>query len=780
MSSAQDLFKAQTKSVYELFTSPPGIHYYIPAYQRPYSWGKPEIQRLVEDCAFGLRNVLRDHDGYSFVGTVITIVDTGHETIHPMVKADLPAIVHLVIDGQQRMTSISMLLLHLHNRLRLSFKKNHAAISAISPEMEQWISRQVFDFLDLTATTLIAERSNFPAPPAWYPKIIRAYLDSWVRNPIDQNYKSPIAKAITDYHNQGGFKPEDNPSLFLPSANGVDADEKFRLSFKYIKDMVDALMDDGLGSDSICIPSYGDILESTPFQALFKTNKEELFNLFPDRTLVSPCSEIIRILGLLLYFLTRVSVTSVTVSKDEYAFAVFDSLNTTGKPLTPYETLRPIVMKSVGLSNFDNSLEKGLLDEIDANIGDINDKASIKRSEVVAVDFASAEAGEKISKRPDEQRGMYRSTFSRVDKDSIERQAYLRQLRDIVELHRRVFGSWKEPLISNGIFTELSNEGKTCLSFLAKFAHTITIPVLSRFITFAKETNPNTDERRFAVKELDEAIKAITAFSLLFRSTRRDTGGIDDIYRQIMRSDPSSPTSLAALQRSKFTIDGQTRDIEIPTALKLKKELWRRLSDSKPHAGVSNKNRYVEMARDLPIYSINKDIARFLLLIAQHNASEDQQNKGLIKSGLLNCFPCITLLEWTSEGTNSVEHIAPQNPGINGWNQDIYEDQDFKHTLGNLTLCPSGANAALSNRPWSDKKKMFEALSSDSITSANLAIEDIYIDGPSRTKFLQKIRYVPYLKSLSTREDNWDKDFIKNRSECLYGRVWDQLASWLN
>ena len=780
MSSAQDLFKAQTKSVNELFTSPPGIHYYIPAYQRPYAWGKADIQRLMEDCAFGLRNLLRDHDGYSFVGTVITILDTKHETIHPMVQGDLPAPVHLIIDGQQRMTSLSMLLLHLHNRLRLSFKKNQSEIIALSLELEQWIGSKVTSLLDRTAKTLIAEYPNFLADPAWYPKIIRAYQDSWVRNPAEPNYNSPIAKAVTDYHDQGGFDPTKTPLIFYPSGAIDDAGNKFKIAFKSIKEMVDALLKDGLGADSITIPPYGNILDSKPFQELFVTNDEEVHHLFPNRSGESPCSEIIRIFGLLSYFLTRVSVTSVTVSKDEYAFAVFDSLNTTGKPLTPYETLRPIVMKSVGLGQFDNSPEKRLLDKIDSEIGDINEKTSIKRSEVVAIDFALAESGDKISKRPDEQRGMYRSTFSRVDKDPIERQAFLRQLRDIVELRRRVFDNWKDPLISSGVFMELSSDGQACLSFLAKFAHTITIPLLSRFVTMAKEAAPNTDQRKQAVTELDEVVKAITAFSLLYRSTRSDTAGIDDIYRQIMRSDPASPTSLAAFQRSELSIDGQRRDVELPSSIKLKKELFRRLTDSKPHAGVANRARYVELSRDLPIYTINKDITRFLLLLAQNDSTEDSGNKGLIKSAIPGYFTCLTLTEWKSEVTNSIEHIAPQHPGSGGWDQGIFSEPDLIHTLGNLTLCPMGANAALSNRPWSEKKKMFEALSSDSESSAKLAIQDIYIDGPSLTNFMQKIRYVPYLKSLGMRDDEWDVDFIKERSECLYGRVWDQLIKWLS
>lgn len=122
--SAENLFKAKTESVHDLFSQPVGVHYYIPAYQRPFKWESKNIQRLIEDCSFGMKNLLKDPEGYSFVGTIITIQDTKHETIHPMVLGDLPAQIRLVIDGQQRMTCLSMVLLHLHNRLRLVYQKD--------------------------------------------------------------------------------------------------------------------------------------------------------------------------------------------------------------------------------------------------------------------------------------------------------------------------------------------------------------------------------------------------------------------------------------------------------------------------------------------------------------------------------------------------------------------------------------------------------------------------------------------------------------------------------
>ena len=784
--SAENLFKAKTESVHDLFSQPVGVHYYIPAYQRPFKWESKNIQRLIEDCSFGMKNLLKDPEGYSFVGTIITIQDTKHETIHPMVLGDLPAQIRLVIDGQQRMTCLSMVLLHLHNRLRLVYQKDIEDIKKNEPKVAEWIKHRVNDLLQTASSTLIAENTFFGEPSAWYPKIIRAYLDSWVRQPQGENYNSPIARAVSDYQKSGGFDYLQLQKEYLPKTIISDAGDFFRKGFVSITDMVDQLLTTGLGPDSILIPTYGELLGARPYQEIFKTSQSEIDDHFPDRTVDNAASEMIRLSALIAYFLSRVAVTSVNVSKDEYAFAVFDSLNTTGVPLTPYETLRPIVMKAVGLRNYENSAEKKILDEIDQIIGDISKEKNIKNSEVVAIDFALAEFGDKISKRSDEQRSMYKLSFRNVEADASERQNYLFQLRDIAELRRRVFDEWRRPIISSGIITELSDEAVLALSFLAKFGHTIVIPLLSRFVTPAKQSQLNSDERKLAVTELDLAIKSVCAFSCLYRSTRRDTEGIDEIYRQIMRGNEllrdgsySSPTPLDAFQRSELNILGQTRDLEPPKASRLREELWRRLSYSnKPHKGIANKDRYVKLARDLDIYEINKDLTRFLLLIAQHNSVESDIEKGLLITATPGKNECLNLLSWVSDETNSIEHVAPQNPS-GGWDMDIYASDVSQHSLGNLTLCPSPANSALSNRPWSEKVRMFKALSSSTKNEAEVAISGIFIEANARKKFVDSIRYVPYLKSIGMKESDWDLAFIEKRSECLYGRVWDVLKPWL-
>jgi hypothetical protein len=75
---------------------------------------------------------------------------------------------------------------------------------------------------------------------------------------------------------------------------------------------------------------------------------------------------------------------------------------------------------------------------------------------------------------------------------------------------------------------------------------------------------------------------------------------------------------------------------------------------------------------------------------------------------------------------------------------------------------------------------MFQALSSSTTNEAEAAIVGIYIEANARKKFVDSIRYVPYLKAIGMKSSDWDLAFIEKRSECLYGRVWDVLKPWLN
>ena len=79
------------------------VQYIIPVYQRTYAWDQSDCQILWEDIIRAGRN-MKPH----FIGSILHVPQEETATITAMKK-------HLVIDGQQRLTTSFIFLLALKN-----------------------------------------------------------------------------------------------------------------------------------------------------------------------------------------------------------------------------------------------------------------------------------------------------------------------------------------------------------------------------------------------------------------------------------------------------------------------------------------------------------------------------------------------------------------------------------------------------------------------------------------------------------------------------------------
>ncbi|NJL10672.1 MAG: DUF262 domain-containing protein [Calothrix sp. SM1_7_51] len=58
------------------FFQRPGVGYYIPLYQREYSWDKENIDQLIEDICRGVDSLLSEEKNtIRFLGTVILVTE---------------------------------------------------------------------------------------------------------------------------------------------------------------------------------------------------------------------------------------------------------------------------------------------------------------------------------------------------------------------------------------------------------------------------------------------------------------------------------------------------------------------------------------------------------------------------------------------------------------------------------------------------------------------------------------------------------------------------------
>ena len=92
-----EALQATPQTLQEVFT----YIYFIPEYQRPYSWGKDECEKLWEDLYSFFESKSTNNDKY-FLGNIVLYEENGN---------------YCVVDGQQRLISLSLLMRALFEKV---------------------------------------------------------------------------------------------------------------------------------------------------------------------------------------------------------------------------------------------------------------------------------------------------------------------------------------------------------------------------------------------------------------------------------------------------------------------------------------------------------------------------------------------------------------------------------------------------------------------------------------------------------------------------------------
>lgn len=476
------------------------------------------------------------------------------------------------------------------------------------------------------------------------------------------------------------------------------------------------------------------------------------------------------------YALNRIALTVVQGKDEDYAFTIFESLNTTGEPLTAFETFLPRVVMAENIAEYQGSEAHSQMKAIQLYLSRFGAGDALqKATKELLVSFALAETGKKLSKRLPDQRAYMKDTFDTYKDDPSGRNAYLRHLSATATF----IGMAWDPKSGSRTLKDLPTAALTdsvrlCLEFLCALNHSIAIAPLVRFYSDAIFADAGEQEAR--VKDFESAIKAVTAFTVLWRSSRRGTGNIDSEYRGVMLGD-NNLTSMGPLARSKSSANTTDKDPVVDVNA-LKSELSARLSHQ-DHGGIIDLATFLKSARSLPLYTASRPLTRFLLLAAYHDTIEDAEKPGLIKAGKAGAAPCFTSEGWENEAHLTIEHIAPRQPS-GGWSERFYADKETVHKLGNLVLAPLAANASLSSRPWKEKRILYAALGAASEDDAKSILTESGLSFNQSTEELASMsRYMPHLSALGQRVEDWDPDFIEERAEILLRLVYSRLSEWL-
>lgn len=767
------LFKPTSASVRQLLCDLVG-GFAIPSYQRPYRWMPLDQRRLCEDLISALDRLRADDSAVSFVGAIITVSGVS-ESYHDTIPADA----RQIIDGQQRLSTILMISVAAHEKLGL-LQALVEKKASLEENVKNWLTDQIsevrYQLIQCIGDTKAYGDDGFKI----LPKISRDVSDRWSVHQSQARYASPIANLLHTYALHDGqkkFKLELPTKYVEPEGSGSSKEDQdvFVRRFQQIRDLV---RDIANGSD-------GDLAErieldfvlapgSKVLSALFSGVSSELAPVF--RAAAAANLELAQCLRLLLFarfMLERLALTQINAKDESYAFELFDSLNTTGEPLTAFETFVPLIAQEEGLESYPSSpsyRDVSVTNKIIAMQEDVQTQTAR-----LITSFLLADSGSKVPNKHNAQRRALTDRY-RGAENADQRRAMTKQLSTSSLSH---YFLWQLGSLSDSAMglqvTELSHETRFALGFLNKINHTIVQAPLSRFYA-GWLANPSPE----AVKSVEDVVKAMAAFSALWRAAHGGTDGIDSVYRNLMQD--GVDTYCGPLARTKM----QTHDLnDLPSVEALSEGMRQLLGTSKSNSFVS-REEWLALTVDRPIYDEQFELAKFLLLIAAHGAIADGTS-GLTKNGNLSDNNDMLKKErYTSDDRlATVEHIAPQSPDDHSWSEKIYKTPALIHSLGNLTLLPVDDNSFISNRPWAEKQIFYRALSSEDPDQSELILTDAKKSGvelsDEKIAYLKARRqHLPLLEATASYGGEWDDVFVRARSEHLLSRAWDVLQAWLS
>ena len=765
----REIFDAAPLAVGQ-FLSETGQGLYIPPYQRAYSWEQSKVRRLIADVIHGLAQITDLSDSICFLGSVIALRDLHYTTVEPIHRHMVPPKVMTIIDGQQRLTTLLLLTTILHEEIYVRANK----LPKSGGPARDWCYNQAIDITSRLTDTFEEDMRYGEGNFRYYPRMIRSYHDVWSRNKSEAKYDSPIGYFLHEYgkYARGVDSTKDYKHNSFVEGEATDANSESHKHLESTRAFIRRTLRGIVSTKPQGIEEEAELLSGRAI-AECEGLQVALFNSpFPVDAIEAiknddRISALARLIVLANYLLSRVTVAVVTAKREDYAFDMFEALNTTGQPLTAIETFKPKAIQNETLAQWSGSDSYGYFDTIEKYLDEQGASSADKRQSAtnnVLIPFALMHDGTKLSKRLSEQRRYLRGTFEK-EPDPASKRVYLHALAEVT---RFISGPWVQPeQIPVCTDEDLRKQAVLCLQVLSEAKHDIVVAPLARYYAAHRLATDEIDDR---AREMLMTLRACAAFFGLWRGAYGSTNGIDNVYRKLMNSSTG-----AGARFSRFGLELT----EVPPAQEMLAFLRSQLHD----AGLDDRERWIARASTIPVYRHSRQLTKFLLLAASNDSTPDLEHPGLITHGRPGLLSTMTLGRWSDDAFSTIEHIAPQNPSPDGWEKNLYDDPDMVHFIGNLTLLPPVENSSASDRSWPLKRLMFRALSSSTVEEAEEMLAQAghegVILGDGAESIIRRARYLPLVKALARREDNWSSDFVRQRSQRLCGLAWDSLAPGL-
>lgn len=740
--------------------------FFVPLYQREYTWEEDNINQLFDDLVLGTHELSDSEEEKAtiFFGTVITTsLEDKKQTVRPGEERAQPTGVEIVIDGQQRISTLSLISVQITAKLQLFLQDLPGDITYrdLADASEKYIER-----LARMHTIQLGKG----ATPPLKPKIIRAQEDKWTYDGEDTSYRSPIARYIAT------FIRTKNAQQALDSISAENA-ARVRGNSKLIDNWLEAVCEAHVSGTRLHNQfPVGPSITSDRIQeyVLGFTDPgvgEMVERMETDRTHIDYRATAIYQLLLLTYFLLRrCGVNRLQPTHQDWGFDMFQALNTTGTPLTVMETFVPAVMQaelSAG-NNWSETPSCKLMDEVqDLFEATTSNEQKNRRTNELTRSLALCYEGTKLGNKFSEQRRWMTLVYEKQMSTIQDKREFMRKLARTANFF--YFGWYmEEPSAPNHVKGLQDHREGDLVALLIRYLRDansmLSAPILARFYSQA------VDEKS-SFEEFVECAKACAAFFTLWRSAN-STSGLDEIYRRFFKGS-NSPIPVDNHSWSEHPQPLKSRD--------LKQYFWKVMENG----GIATREGWTTASERFLLYTELKTICRFILFVAGEDRVADDANPGLTAPGTIGTCPLLKLERWKASDFRTLEHVAPQNPNSgHSWDPDIY-DSSLVHQVGNLLLLPIELNKHVDNKAWAVKHIHYCHIGERDQDKLKKLRQEATKSGINLSKkaiaAFSSVRYNCTVEPILSvgKEGLWEASLIMRRTEQIKTIAWDTLSSWL-
>ncbi|USD59495.1 DUF262 domain-containing protein [Vibrio sp. SCSIO 43140] len=778
MQKSLDIFKAEPQSVFDVICDRKTTGFYMPAYQRPYSWEETHIRDLFSDCENVFRNLLESSDAIIFLGSVLSVDDSEGNTVYPIAKRHTPTTIKLIIDGQQRLSTLMLIILCLNERLRILLPQLKKAIK--KEENEE--SLDALEQLREVVSELIRDTSNYSVETTadhelykFLPKIIRSQVDRWGKDERKAIYESPISQLLSSY--QRHTLEQESSSIFKPlELSSFDEGSKRVVSnIKEIRKQLDCV-EKGF---KFKLPG-GDVEEPLSVEDFVGVETLDKCLDFPvDEHLLNASrandkiDQIVYLVAFSKFLLHRVCLTFVQVDNESYAFDMFEALNTTGEPLTAIETFVPKVIEHIGRKRKDGAAEEdleGLMSLLNGvterfeNI--IKNKEKNDKTKALILAFVRAYVGKvKVTTLRDQRDAMLKSyedcSFHRKDE-------YLEYLATSADF---LFEHWQLPAsdVKELVPTESKEVSNVCLRYLADIKHDIAQSLLIQFILQDKKCGDTGTQ----FSSFEPALKAVTAFSVLWRAMSGGADGIDAVYRKLHEK---------GIDGIPYQLRSSDLTSEHPNVDKVKAFFREELKDKIRSKGSPQNlefEQWLDICSKQQLLDKPKN-TKFLLLAGFHNLELVDGGFNRVSSNGTDYFTTMMWELLSSKDRIKKVYEGSSQSAFKKWGDSDISSPDVYNKLGNVLVDARNSISSKTQESWYDlKQHMLEALSNDSIDEIETILNSESELSAEAVKNASLLMLEKKFLEITWAE-SWNKTAIEERTEILLKNAWLNLTEWLD